>query len=309
MQATNIVQLNKKFSLDDGANSLRFMIGEGGLPVIEVKNYRASARISLQGAHVLSWKPVDREEVIWMSDAAVFAPGRSIRGGIPICWPWFGAHESHSDYPAHGFARTVLWQVIDTQQYSASETRILFKIDTSQLDEKMQQMWPTKTVLHYRLTISNTLKLELITFNQGEESICIGQALHTYFRVNDVSQTTVHGLDDKTYLDKTDDFSRKTQTGPVEIRDEVDRVYLDTADDVAIDDGARKIVIKKLGSLSTVIWNPWKQVAKKMGDLGDAGYMSMLCVESANAFDDVIEIQPGQSHLLKVTYGIEEINR
>lgn len=306
MKVTSTEDLNKNFSFKDGGNYLRFKNGEGDIPVIEIQNKQASATISLQGAHVLSWKPVDEDEVIWVSTDATFAAGKSVRGGIPICWPWFGAHESNSSFPAHGFARTVLWQVTETKMLSDGETQVTFRLQTDQLDESLQQMWPQATMVEYRITIAKTLNMELTTYNLSTETMTIGQALHTYFNIEDISNTTVYGLENKTYLDKTEDFNSKTQKGAVVIDSEVDRVYLDTADDVIIDNNKRKIIIKKQGSHSTVVWNPWQDVAEKMGDLGEEGYHRMLCVESANAATDVIKIKAGESSTLFVKYEIKK---
>jgi D-hexose-6-phosphate mutarotase len=157
------------------------------------------------------------------------------------------------------------------------------------------------------LTIGKILTIELTTNNQSNQAMTIGQALHTYFKVADVSKTHIFGLENKPYLDKTDGFKRKTQSGAVTIGSEVDRVYLQTADDVVIDDGQRKIVIKKQGSHSTVVWNPWKEAAEKMGDLGPDGYLKMLCVESANAVDDTVVVSAGESYRLLVTYELEAV--
>lgn len=301
---SHIEDLNKKYSIDDRNTQLHFKNGEGGIPVVEIKNEQASATISLQGAHILNWKPHNQGEVIWLSEDATFAVGKSVRGGIPICWPWFGAHESNSSFPAHGFARTVLWQVVDTQALSTGETLITFRLVTDELDDTIKKMWPSATTAEYRVTIAKTLKLELTTFNQSDTAITVGQALHTYFDVNNINNTIVYGLEGTTYLDKTESFNSKTQNGPITIHTEVDRVYLDTADDVIIDNKQRKINIKKQGSHSTVVWNPWQDVAEKMGDLGKDGYKKMLCVESANAANDVININPNESYTLLVTYEI-----
>ena len=307
MDNASIDQLNKDFSFANEYHQLIFKMGKGGIPVVEIQNDEACAAISLQGAHVLSWMPAGEDEVIWLSKDATFAAGKSVRGGIPICWPWFGAHEDNASYPAHGFARTVLWQVISTEAVSADETQITFQLDTRLLDQANQAMWPLATIAEFRLNIGKTLTMELTTINHSEQSMVIGQALHTYFKVDDVSRTCVLGLEDKDYLDKTDGFNRKKQVGGVTIEDEVDRVYLDTPDDLIIDDSKRKIVIKKQGSGSTVVWNPWKAVADKMGDLGEDGYLKMLCVESANAMNDTTEIEAGGRHHLRVTYGLEKI--
>lgn len=303
---TNINTLNKNFSFDDESNKLYFKNGKGDIPVIEIKNEYASALISLQGAHILSWIPADDKDIIWLSDDASFSIGKSVRGGIPICWPWFGAHESNNDFPAHGFARTVFWQVTDTKQLKSGETQVTFILDTQILNQDIQRMWPQATTAEYCLTIGKSLKLELTTYNNSAETITIGQALHTYFNIDDVRNATIKGLEGKDYLDKTTGFSRHTQPGPVIIDSEVDRIYLNTADTLVIDDTRRKIVISKQGSLSTVVWNPWNEVATKMGDLGKEGYLNMLCVESANAADDLVSITPGERYTLHVTYEVGE---
>lgn len=309
MKTSTIEELNKDFSIDDGKSNLRFKTGEGNIPVVEIQNAQANATISLQGAHILSWKPHSSDEVIWLSEDATFASGKSIRGGIPICWPWFGAHVSDTTYPAHGFARTVLWQVSETKMLSADETQITFRLVTNDVEAShfklsIQEMWPLNTIAEYRVTISEKLSMQLTTFNHSDETMTIGQALHTYFKVDDVSKTHIDGLEGKSYLDKTDNFKTKVQNGAVTVSAEVDRIYLNTAAVVIIDDGKRKISIKQKGSLSTVVWNPWKEVANKMGDLGEAGYLKMLCVETANAADDVVNIKAGQSHTLAVTYEV-----
>lgn len=301
-----IEQLNKNFSFKNGDNTLFFRTGQGGIPFIEINNKQAKATISLQGAHLLDWTPVGEDGVIWLSEEATFAPGKAIRGGIPVCWPWFGTHQNCASFPAHGLARTVLWQVTGTQQLSTGETQINFRLEVNPLDEQCQRMWPLATVVEYRITIAKTLRLELTTINNSHQSITIGQALHSYFNVDDITGTTVSGLEGKDYLDKTDNYKRKTQTGAIVINEEVDRVYLNTSDDAIIENKKRKIIIKKRGSQSTVVWNPWKDVAEKMGDMDKAGYLGMLCVESANVAEDVIRIKAGESHTLAVIYKVEK---
>ena len=302
--AINIEQLNNEFALQSDNNSLSFKMGKGDLAIAEIKNPHASATISLQGAHLLSWIPAGEEEVIWVSENAKFAPGKSVRGGIPICWPWFGPHQSNSDFPAHGFARTVYWQVLYSESLEDGRTRISF---TTKPQTDNEAMWPPETSVQYQLTIGKKLEMELITRNNGSNDIIIGEALHTYFRVADVSNVSLHGLDDTAYLDKLDDFKRKNQHGPVTINEEVDRIYLDTTRDCVIQDKTlkRNIVIIKCGGKSTVVWNPWQETANKMGDLGEAGYKKMLCVESCNAADNVVTIKPGKSHHLWVQYNVQ----
>lgn len=300
----NIDQLNDEFSLEVHGNNLHFVIGDGGIPCVEIFNKLGSALISLQGAHILSWIPDGEEDVIWLSEDAKFAPGKSVRGGVPICWPWFGAHESNSDFPAHGFARTTNWQVISTEALDDYSTRISF---TTQPQADNEAMWPVLTSVQFQVTIGKKLEMEIITHNNSSVPITIGQALHTYFKVGDVGNVSLHGLDDTAYLDKLEDFKQKRQHGPVTINGEVDRVYLSTSSDCVIEDRTlkRNIVIIKCGSHSTVVWNPWQETANKMGDLGKDGYKKMLCVESCNTADDVVTIEPGKVHQLWVQYEVQ----
>ena len=304
MTTTSIEKLNQQFALQNKSSQLRIIAGKGGIPVVEIHNEHANALISLQGAHLLSWKPVGEEEVIWLSEDAQFAESKSVRGGIPVCWPWFGAHASNQNFPAHGFARTVDWQIINTEVLDDGTTRISF---TTQPQQNNETMWPAETSVQYQLTIGKKLEMELITHNNGSQAITIGQALHTYFNVADVSKVLLHGLDDTEYLDKLEDFKQKRQNGPVTIQQEVDRIYLNTASDCVIEDKLlkRNIVIIKCGSNSTVVWNPWLETASKMGDLGVDGYSKMLCVESANAADDIVTIDAGKSHHLWVQYEVQ----
>jgi len=302
----SLQQLNDEFSLQVANNKLHFITGNGGIPFVEIYNKHASALICLQGAHILSWIPNGEEDVLWVSEQAAFTKGESIRGGVPICWPWFGVHQSNTAYPAHGFARTTDWQVVTTEALSNGNTRITFT--TLPLAET-EAMWPPETSVQFQVTVGKKLEMELITHNNGSAPVTISQALHSYFRVSDVSNVQLYGLDDTYYLDKLADFERKVQHGPVTIDEEVDRIYLDTTSDCVIEDKVlkRNIIIIKCGSRSTVVWNPWQETAERMGDLGHLGYRKMLCVESSNAADDVVTIAPGKAHQLWVQYEVQGI--
>ena len=276
----------------------------GGMTVVEVKNSYSTATIALQGAHVLSWSPVDAHPVIWLSDDARFLPGKSIRGGVPVCWPWFGAHKTESSFPAHGFARTMMWSVVETRTLDNGETRLVFRLAQ---DESTRDMWPYSTQLECRITVGKTLDIDLVTSNTGNVPVVIGDALHTYFNVADVRQVSIYGLEGCPYLDKLDSFKRKQQSGAVRIDQEVDRIYLESEQDCIIEDPgfARRIKISKRGSHSTVVWNPWAETAASMGDLGESGYLNMVCVETANAAYDIVTIAPGDEHHLWSRYQVE----
>jgi glucose-6-phosphate 1-epimerase len=281
-----------------------FRADEGGMLVADIANAASKASIALQGAHLLSWEPVGEKPVIWLSPAAKFAPGKSVRGGVPVCWPWFGPHSGEKEFPAHGHARTVAWEVLTTAALDDHHSKITFRLIHT---EAHNLLWPYPTPVQLHITVGPTLELELITQNQSAQDVVIGQALHTYFEVSDVRQVQVLGLEGLPYLDNLADRVRKLQEGAVGFTEEVDRIYLEHGGDCCIEDPlwARRIRISKTGSHSTVVWNPWIAKSERMGDFGADGYLRMLCVESANAVEDVVSIAPGAEHRLWVRYQVE----
>ncbi|MFN2186550.1 MAG: D-hexose-6-phosphate mutarotase [Anaerolineae bacterium] len=298
---TDISALNARYGTP---GQLTVKAGPGDLAMVEVANAQASATLALQGAQVLQWAPLGQQPVIWLSGAARYAIGKSIRGGIPLCWPWFGPHPSEADFPAHGFARTSLWEIVDTQVLADGATRIGLRLKHT---DASRALWPHAAELECQISVAATLEIDLLTRNTGSASITIGQALHTYFAVSDVRRIRIEGLEGCHYLDKVDGGRRKEQMGPVSFVAETDRTYLDTAADCLIDDPglARRIRIHKRGSRSTVVWNPWIEKATRLGDLGADGWLHMVCVESANAADDVVTVPPGAEHRLEVRYTLE----
>ena len=297
-----IQEINKRFGLSD---KLVFTSAANDQPIAQISTGLCTAKITLQGAQVFSWVPVGEQPVIWLSEQAVFAPAKSLRGGIPVCWPWFGAHGSRKDVPAHGYARTVKWSVRETKLLEDGSISLVFVLDT---DAKQRDMWPHDCELQLQMTIGNSLDLSLVTINTGKQSFTISEALHTYFAVGDVRQVQIQGLDNTDYLDKVDGFTQKRQRGAITISNEVDRVYVDTESECVIEDASwqRRIHIRKRGSRSTVVWNPWQEKADAMGDLGTQGYLSMLCVESANAMHNAIDIAAGERHAMDVHYHVEK---
>ncbi len=295
-----MADLNNQFGI---GTELIFESGAGGQIIATINNEQASASIALQGAHLMTWEPIGTAPVIWLSPAARFAPGKSIRGGVPICWPWFGAHSKDTDFPAHGFARTTEWHVINSASLPDDATQITFELTTADIPTLQ---WPHPTSVQYQITIGKTLSLALITRNTGQREITISEALHTYFAVSDVRNITIAGLDGCHYLDKVDNMREKQQLGDVTFTGEVDRVYINTEADCVIRDPAlsRQIHINKTGSHSTVVWNPWIDKATQMGDMGEDGYLRMVCVESANAVKNSVTIQPGNEHRLMVNYSV-----
>lgn len=295
--------LNERFGI---RGQLSFSAGPGDLPVVAVGNSQASATIALQGAHVMTWTPRGQQPVLWLSRAAKYAAGKSIRGGVPICWPWFGPHATEPKFPAHGFARTVMWKVLETQVLRDGRIRLMFELIENDVT---RAFWPHSTQVQYIVTVGNSLELELITRNTGKTAVVIGGALHTYFGVDDVRHCALHGLGNCTYLDMVDGGKKKQQVGPVTIDREVDRIYLESVADILVDDPdlKRRIRVTKRGSRSSVVWNPWIDKAAKMGDLGPNGYLNMVCVESSKAAEDVVQVPESGEHRLWVRYSVEPL--
>ena len=303
MSLPDIALLNQSFAI---AGHLEFTQSTDALVIARITNAYAQSSIALQGAHVMAFQPKGEQPIIWLSPAAKLAQGKSIRGGIPVCWPWFGVHASNPAFPAHGFARTIPWQVAASKTLPDGSTCVTLELPQSSIPAAQ---WPHACRVRLVATVGKTLMVELITENIGDMAFEIGEALHTYFAISDVGNVRITGLEGCAYLDKVEEFRRKTQAGAITITSEIDRVYVDTEVDCLIEDSGFKrcIRIAKSGSRSTVVWNPWIEKSAKMGDFGsDTGYRGMVCVESANAADNVVTVAPGATHSLRVVYSTEE---
>ncbi len=301
---TDLSALNKRFGV---SGQVTFREITGGLAVMEVVNTHGSATVALQGGHVMSWRPKsEAEPVVWLSGVARFAPGKSIRGGVPVCWPWFGPHAVDPKLPAHGFARTVPWEVTATRELDDGATEITLTLVET---EQTRAMWPHRARLSIAITVGPRLKIALTTDDFGNEEMTIGEALHTYFQIGDIADIRIRGLEGCDYLDKVGGGSvRRRQDGPVIFSAETDRIYLNTEAECVIEDARlkRRIHVAKSGSRSTVVWNPWTEKANKMGDFGPDGWRGMVCVESANAAENVVTVRAGGRHTLAVEYWTEK---
>jgi D-hexose-6-phosphate mutarotase len=301
---SDLNDLNNRYAIPF---KLRFKALGEGLIAVDISNPHATASICLQGGQLLSWQPSSAAEpVIWLSTAATFAPKAPIRGGIPICWPWFSAHSSEVSFPTHGFARTQPWQVKGTRSLDNGSTELSL---TLPITTAMQAMWPHQAQLDMLINVGETLKIALITRNLGASDFSITEALHTYFSVSDVAQVQVEGLDGIHFHDKAAGWTEGDQAGAIPFAVEVDRVYVNTPERCTIVDPAfnRRIHIAKLGSQSTIVWNPWAARAAQMGDLGDDGWKHFVCVESANARENAVTVTAGKSHTMAVEYRVETL--
>ena len=304
----NATELNDRYAIPFKLRFKQLVDTTGGsLISVDITNAHASASICLQGGQVLSWQPVSAAEpVLWMSKAAHFAAGKSIRGGIPVCWPWFGAHRSETSFPAHGFARTQAWQVKGTRTLDDGSTELSL---TMPINATLQPMWPYLAQLDLLINVGATLKIAIITRNLGDSDFSISEALHTYFSVSDISQIHVDGLEGVHFHDKAADWAQGDQAGAIGFDGEVDRVYVNSAQRSSIVDSAfkRRISIAKLGSQSTIVWNPAAARAAQMGDLGKDGWKRFVCVESGNALENAVTVAAGKSHTMAVEYRVEAL--
>jgi glucose-6-phosphate 1-epimerase len=298
--------LNAEHGID---GILRFTEGRGGLAMIEVANARATALISPYAGQVLAYRPVDSaDDLLFVSERAYFAEGKAIKGGIPICWPWFGADPEARGRPAHGFVRAWPWHVLATESLADGTTRVQMGIAD---DGDTRAVWPQYFNLLVEIHVGATLSVGLSTLNAGDRPFRITQGLHAYFKVGDASRTQVKGLDGCRYIDKAvgggDAVIR--QEGPVGFEREVNRIYEDVPPVLSIVDPTldRTIRIESDHSRTAVVWNPWVETAKAMDDLDDLDYRRFVCVETVNTASEVIEILPGETYRLAARYAIEPL--
>lgn len=274
-----------------------------GLPAVRVTSKSASGLVFLQGAHLAAWQPAGQEPVIWMSEHAVYAAGKALRGGVPICFPWFGPHAEHQEFPAHGFARTRAFEYQGARLDPSGRTELEFVLGS---DDQTRAWFPYSFRARLRVAIGQTLGLEFSVTNLDSQPFVFEEALHSYFGVGDVTQACVRGLEGARYVDKVREQSVFTE-GPRELRfvAETDRVYESSAT-CTIEDrvGKRSLVIEKENSAATVVWNPWREKAAQMSDLGAAAWPGMLCVESANVGKSRVTLAAGEAHELRVAISV-----
>jgi glucose-6-phosphate 1-epimerase len=282
-----VEQLSEQYGI---ANVIWFEDMVDGYPVVRICNQHAEASIALHGAHLIDYRRSGEAPVIFTSSDAIYRKGKAIRGGIPVCWPWFGANDGK---PSHGFARTSFWTLQKTE-HDGEDTRLIFALPT-------REDCPLSAKLEF--SIGKMLQLTLTTTNEGDVLQTFSEALHSYFMVGDSRHTHIQGLDGSTYMDEVGETTARIQEGPVTFPREVDRIYHSDAT-VVIEDmaGQRHMEVSKTGGRDTVVWNPGLEKGSAMADLLDAEIHSFVCAESANV--DGITINPGGNHILALTISL-----
>ena len=284
--------------------------GRGGLPEVHIHNNAASAEICLMGAHLLSYRPADEKEVLFLSEKSAFAQtGPAIRGGVPVCWPWFGPaprEELPNATTSHGFARQMMWELVEQREVSPMRTEVTLALHDT---PESLAIWPHRFELRLAVSVGATLELSLTTTNMDETPIAIAQALHTYFSVGDVNLLEVKGFDGLKFIDKApaEPPAANPQVGPIRITEETDRIYLGHSGRAVICDFAneRQLVIDKSNSHTSVVWNPWVAKSQRMPDFGDEEFHKMICVETCNVADDTVTLAPGASHTLTAVISVQ----
>src|SRR5262245_22004509 len=291
--------------MDVAMNDAIVVPGKGGLPKVRITSPEVSGEMYLHGAHVTSWKPAGSEEVFFVSRESRWEHGRAIRGGVPVCFPWFGNNADNPSAPAHGLVRTKAWQIDSIAQRDGAITVGMF----TESDDETRRWWTADFRLTLHATVGPTLILALVVTNTGTTTMRFEEALHSYYRVGNIHDVRVRGLDATTFLDKPDANLEKVQQGDVAIVSETDRVFLDTRAPVDVDDTElrRRVRTVKDRSLTTVVWNPWVRKAQALSDLADDEWSEFVCVETCNVAAFGVQLAPGQQHTMRSVVSVSQL--
>jgi len=303
-----IDNLNQRFAIE---NHLQIIEGEGGFAFIKIHNAKADALISLYGGQILSYRKPQQPNVFFLSDKAYYQNGKAIKGGVPICWPWFGNDPQNKGRPAHGFARNSVWQLVAAEQLANGDTLVELQLSPNELSASL---WPHDFLLSLKVTVGDELTLQLTTHNKDQQAFEITQALHSYFALESIDALRISGLQNLSYLDKAKSntgVEQKTQQAEIHIDGEVDRIYLQAPEQITLKHIAPSltpdaaITLHSKNSATAVVWNPWQQLCAQSADLNDSDYQRFVCVETANAASDVIRLSPGESFVLQARIALK----
>jgi len=281
------------------------------LIMLKLSNRHGAATLTTFGGTLLSYKPATGEEVIWLSETAVYDGSKPVRGGVPICWPWFGPYDpqtmgadaSDAAKKGHGVARYETWDVAAVRSVGDA-TEVVLQLEPN---DSIRRAWPLPFVLKLIVTLGKNLTLELAGENRSQRDWVVSEAFHTYFRVAQADGLIIEGMDNTTYIDKGRGGQRFTQDGPLRLTLPMEYIFVDHRNAVVLNDSGnqRRIVMEKTNSASTVVWNPGPEGAKSFADMPDDQYAHMVCVEAANALDNAYQLTSGASHSMKMTIALK----
>jgi len=281
--------------------SVRLQPGPGATPVVRVDGQDGWAEVHLHGAHVTAWGPRGVPSALWLSPLSRFDAGTAIRGGVPLCFPWFGPLAGRPDAPRHGLGRTALW-TLDGAEVVGRD--VVLRLHLSDDESTRASAWPDPFDAVCTVTVGRHLTVALEFTHRGAGPVHLEGALHTYVAVDDVAAVEIDGLAGVDFVDKSADGAQTAGVdGPLRIVGEVDRIYLDTTGPVSVRDvaGGREVTVAKAGSSTTVVWNPGADGARAAADIGDGGWAGFVCVEASNVGPAAIPLTPGASHTLSTT--------
>jgi glucose-6-phosphate 1-epimerase len=294
-----IAKLNERFGIE---KLVRIDAGRGGLPRVVIHTPVAQAEIYLHGAHVTHYQPHGQQPVLFVSSGAIFEAGNHIRGGVPICFPWFGQREGQPDAPMHGFVRSRSWELIAVEQKGQEiHARLRFVSD-----DDTRAQWPHDFEAVYEVAVGATLSMELAITNRSDDAFTFEEALHSYLTVSDVRQVAITGLAGATYIDKEDNFREKTLGDePIYYTGAFDRVVVNSTATCELHDPGleRTIRVAKQNSNTTVLWNPGEK-GKPFADLPDAERIKFVCIETANARVNAVRLEAGQTHQMRAEISV-----
>ena len=303
MNATDTVaELDRRFGIPNRASVCE---GNGAMPRVRITSSLCEGEMYLHGAQVTSWKPANTGEVLFLSTKSRWQEGVAIRGGIPICFPWFRGKVDDPHAPAHGFVRTKPWELGSIVETGSGIAVGMF----TESDETTQRWWPGTFRLVLNATFGSDLTLELACTNTGTTPLTFEEALHTYNRLADIRKVRLHGLDTVHFLDNTDANREKVQRGDVVMASQTDNAYLNTPGPVELTDPDthRRIQLSKGNSLTTVVWNPWREGAGALQDLGDGEWTNFACVEASNILGAAVTLAPGQEHRMTAVISVTKL--
>jgi len=286
----------------------------GQLECWRIRTPYGTGVMARQGAQLLSYETADGRQVVWLSEDARFERGVPVRGGVPVCWPWFGAYERNpqavrdsvgapASAPAHGLVRVLDWDLVQ-QQVRPDAAELVYACD---LPHGLGP-WLHPTRLTLRAHFGRTVSLALSTHNAGTRPFTLSMALHTYLAVSDSRIVDIEGLNGLRCIDTTRGWETCIQEGPLTLEEETDRIYLGVDRPIVVRDPQwqRKVTLVARHSHSAVVWNPWIDKAARLRDFADDAWQRMLCVETARIMDDVLTVAPGATETVEVSIAVAE---
>jgi len=276
------------------------------LVMVDIENEHGAATLTSFGATLLSYRPNNGADVLWVSDTALYDGKKPVRGGVPVCWPWFGPYDASMLGPdpsdehkkGHGIARYVVWD-LESVTTVGNGTQVVFVLEP---DDEIRKSWPLDFSLRLQVTLGEKLEMTLVGENRSDRDWRVSEAFHTYFSVAQADGLLVRGLDGATCIDKLAGGEDCVQSGEVRMTTPMEQVFVGNPGAMVIEDqgNARDIVIERDHSASSVLWNPGPEGVKSFADMPDDQYRKTVCVEVANALDDAYELKAGASHSMSM---------